>query len=208
MGEDVEYYSTSAAQWIPARILGFNSDGTCILDVKKSAQRTNIRRKALRSSIDCARNGPQSVRQQAKEAVVQLSSDVSIQQYFNSAAAELEDDVFSGRWAERDQDADYPPAAAPPQADWADGGAGWALPPVAASAGRRHDRLLPAVFPDGRTAAAAAEALRNLRRAETAERSAASYKEMLEMAETRVLRAETACAQLRQVGGRGRKNQV
>ena len=74
VGDDVEYYSTSASQWIPARVQGLNADGTYELDVKKSAQRINVRRKGVTAGIEIARNGPQSVRIKAKDAVGQVAA--------------------------------------------------------------------------------------------------------------------------------------
>ena len=72
IGEEVEYYSTSASQWIPARVQGYNVDGTFELDVKKSAQRINVRRKGASAGIEIARNGPQSIRTKAKDTVAQV----------------------------------------------------------------------------------------------------------------------------------------
>ena len=74
IGDEVEYYSNSASQWIAAKVQGYNVDGTFELDVKKSAQRTNVRRKPAAFGIEIARNGPQSIRAMAKDIVGQVFS--------------------------------------------------------------------------------------------------------------------------------------
>lgn len=90
IGDEVEYYSTSASQWIPAKVQGYNVDGTFELDVKKSAQRSNVRRKGAAGGIEIARNGPQSIRTKAKDTVGQAGPEMIPFSYsYSSARGEL-----------------------------------------------------------------------------------------------------------------------